>query len=290
MKQFVHAILSATALAALAGCASPDDTLIVIDDPMRDAIQNDIESRVQTYKKEAANNEACVYSSCFAEKMFNSIPAVAQQKKFTTLSYDMQSLDGKMNVSYLFATGRRMKFVVKDNNGKILYAQILNGDAAYSSRDGIEYTPITLEEHINELRLNYDMTMTFANKAKSVSLKDYEFKSGNKTIREAVECEVDDQRCWQFDVEIGDDDYNALISVFISADAMRHQVSNVVKPGDGLAKNPITVKCSRFVVQDGFVFPGFITTDSKDTPQLALKGFAINKTIADIEFEPDMVK
>lgn len=287
MKQFVHAILSAAALATLAGCASPaEEKLFPIDDPMRDQIDKDISTRIQSYQRNVAVNGDCVYSSELAEKMFNAIPAVAQQKKLKTLSYDMESLDGKMKVSYQYALGKRMKFVVKDNNGKVLYAQILNGDKAYNSRDGIEYTAITLPEHINELTLNYDMTMAFANKANKVSLVDQEVKG----VREPMEFKVDGMRCWRFDVEIGDDNYDALVSVFISADANSHQVSNAVKPGNGLEKNPIVVKCSRFVVQEGFVFPGFITTDSKDAPQMTLKKFAVNKPISDLEFEPDMVK
>ena len=66
-------------------------------------------------------------------------------------------------------------------------------------------------------------------------------------------------------------------------------LDNKVMPISGLAKNPITVKCSRFVEGD-FVFPGFITTDSKDAPQMTLKQYAVNKSISDLEFEPDMVK
>lgn len=289
MKQFVHAILSAAALVTLAGCASTEDSLFAIDDPVRDCIEQDIESKIQYYKQINTENKV-VYSSELAEKMFNNIPAVAQQKKMKTLSYDMESLDGKMKVNYFFTTSKRMKFVVKDNSGKVLYAQILNGDKAYSSKDGIAYTPITLPEHINELRLNYDMTMAFAGKAKAVSLVDHEIKCGQKVTREPLEFNVDDQRCWRFDVELGDANYNALVSVFVSADAKGHQISNAIKPGMGLASNPIAVKCSRFVVQDGFVFPGFITTDSKDAPQMTLKKIAINKPISDLEFEPDMVK
>ena len=290
MKQFVHAILSAAALATLAGCASnQEETLFAIDDPVRDAIREDIASRIELYSTTASANKECVYSSPLAKSLFTNIPAVAQQKKFMTLAYDMESLDGKMKVSYLFAPGRRMKFVVRDNSGAVRYAQILNGDKAYSSTDGIEYAPITLAEHINELRLNYDMTMEFARKAGKVTLADYEIKAGANSFREPVEFNVDDQRCWKFDVELGDKDYSALVTVFISADAKKHQISNKVMPISGLAKNPITVKCSRFVEGD-FVVPGFITTDSKDAPQMTLKQYAVNKSISDLEFEPDMVK
>ena len=42
--------------------------------------------------------------------------------------------------------------------------------------------------------------------------------------------------------------------------------------------------------KDGVVFPGFITTDSKDAPQLTLKKYVVNQSISDLEFEPDMVK
>ena len=290
MKQFVHAILSAAALAALAGCASSqEEKLFAIDDPVRDAVEQDIAFRMEMYKAGIAENKTCVYSSPLAKTLFADIPAVAQQKKFMTLAYDMESLDGAMKVSYMFAPGRRMKFVVRDNSGAVRYAQILNGDNAFSSTDGIEYSPITLPEHINELRLNYDMTMAFAQKANKVSLVDYEIKAGKDSIREPQEHNVDDQRCWKFDVEFGDKDYSALITVFISADEKKHQISNVVTPVAGLAKNPITVKCSRFVEGD-FVFPGFITTDSKDAPQLTLKKYVVNQSISDLEFEPDMVK
>lgn len=284
MKQFVHAILSAAALATLAGCASSqEEKLFPIDDPVRDEVAKDVAERIQFYKKNVYDPTESNYNSEFAKEFFNSTPAVAQQKKFRTLSYTMESLDGKMKVSYTFALGRRMKFVVTDNNNKVVYAQILNGDKAYNSNDGVLYKEITLSEHVNELRLTYDMAMAFAKNAQEVTLAEADI-AGKK---EPILVKVDGQRCWMFDVKLGDDDYNALVSVFVSADANRHQIANKVNPGKGLAKNPVTINCSRFFEKDGIVFPGFITTDSKDAPQMTIKNLVVNGPVSDLDFEPD---
>lgn len=284
MKQFVHAILSAAALATLAGCASnQEETLFAIDDPVRDEITKKVDERIQFFKQHTVDPTESDYNSEYAKEFFNSTPAVAQQKKFTSLSYTMESLDGKQKVSYTFALGRRMKFVVKDNNNKVLYAQILNGDKAYNSNDGVLYKEITLDEHVNELRLTYDMAMAFARNAKSVTLAEINMEG----VKEPLIVKVDDQRCWMFHVNLGDENYDALVSVFVTADENRHQVANKIKPGKGLAKDPLTVICSRFFVKDGVVFPGFITTDSKDAPQMTLKDLVVNKTVSDLEFEPD---
>ena len=44
MKQFVHAILSAAALATLAGCATnQEETLFPFEDPLRDEIAKDVD-------------------------------------------------------------------------------------------------------------------------------------------------------------------------------------------------------------------------------------------------------
>lgn len=284
MKQFVHAILSAAALATLAGCASTqEEKLFPIDDPVRDKIAKKVDERIQFFKQHTVDPTESDYNSEYAKEFFNSTPAVAQQKKFRSLSYTMESLDGKQKVSYTFALGRRMKFVVTDNNNKVIYAQILNGDKAYNSRDGVLYKEITLAEHVNELRLTYDMAMAFARNAKSVTLAEI----GMKGVKEPLTVKVDDQRCWMFQVTLGDKDYEALVSVFVTADENRHQVANKIAPGKGLAKNPITIICSRFFVKDGVVFPGFITTNSKDAPQMTIKNLVVNGSVSDLEFEPD---
>ncbi len=284
MKQFVHAILSAAALATLVGCASSqEEKLFPIDDPLRDEIARDVDEKIQFVKENMFDPTESDYSSEFAKDFFNSTPAVAQQKEFRTLSYTMESLDGKMKVSYTFALGRRMKFVVTDSNNKVYYAQILNGDNAYASNDGITYKRITLAEHINELRLTYDMAMAFAKNAKEVTLAEIDMNG----TKEPMTVKIDDQRCWRFDVKLGDSDYEALVSVFVTADEKRHQVANRVVSLKGLAKAPVMINCSRFFVKDGVVFPGFITTDSKDAPQMTIKNLVVNGSVSDLEFEPD---
>ncbi len=286
MKQFVHAILSAAALAALAGCASSSSSqmekLFPIDDPVRAEIEKDVDERIRFYKKNTFDVTESNYSSEFAKEFFNSTPAIAQQKEFSTLSYTMESLDGKMKVRYSFAIGRRMKLVVTDNNNKVLYAQILNGGKAYSSADGVLYKEITLSEHVNELRLTYDMAMAFAKKAKNVALAEINMAGA----KEPLTVKIDGKRYWMFNVTLGDDDYEALVTVFVTPDANRHQIINKITPVDGLAKNPVTVYCSRFFVQDGVVFPGFTTTDGKDAPQLTIKNLVVNGPVSDLDFEP----
>ncbi|MBO5958859.1 MAG: hypothetical protein J6Q65_01930 [Lentisphaeria bacterium] len=292
MKQFVHAILSVAAIATLAGCAAgkPQDTLFGTTDPLRDAARKDIEAKIENFKAEKAES-VCKFSSALAEQEFLAIPAVAQQNGFKTLAYDMESLDGKTKVKYSFATGRRMKVVVTDAAGKVSYAQILNGNDAYTSTDGIEYAKITLPEHLNELRLRYDMAMAFAKNAKNVSLKTFQMKQNGKVIaEEAVEQDLDGERCLKFDIELSNKDYTATVTAYISADKARNQLATAVKQINGLAQPDIMVKCSRFFVQDGIVFPGFITTDSKDAPQMTIKNLTVNGKIPTLDFVPDMVK
>lgn len=284
MKQFVHAILSAAALATLAGCATnQEETLFPFEDPLRDEIAKDVDERIQFYKQHMIDPTESNYSSEFAKEFFTNTPAVSQQKRFRTLSYTMESLDGKKKVRYTFALGRRMKLVVTDNNNKVIYAQILNGDKAYNSTDGVLYKTITLPEHINHLRLIYDMAMAFARNAKDVTLTEI----GMAGAKEPVTFKIDNQRCWKFDVNLGDDNYDALVSVFVTADEKRHQISNIIKPGKGLEKNPFSIACSRFFVKDGVVFPGLITTNSKDDDQMTIKDLVVNGSVSDLEFEPD---
>ncbi|MBQ7400742.1 MAG: hypothetical protein IJW07_01750, partial [Lentisphaeria bacterium] len=77
MKQFVHAILSAAALATLAGCASnQEETLFVIDDPVRDEITKKVDERIQFFKQHTVDPTESDYSSEYAKEFFNSTPAV----------------------------------------------------------------------------------------------------------------------------------------------------------------------------------------------------------------------
>lgn len=302
MKQFVHAILSAAALATLAGCAgstADDNTLFGTRDTLREAMRQDIDTRIEAYKADAAAR-VCTYNTPLAERLFKAIPAVAQQYEFRTLAYDMESLDGKTKVKYYFASERRMKFVVTNDAGKVLYAQILNGDEAYSSKDGIEYTRITLPEHLNELRLRYDMAMDFAGNAKIVNLDSFEAIKGNPATVEPLEQLIDGKRCWRFDISMINKNYNAQIVMYVSADSAKNQLSTSVRQINGLVQPDITLKSSRFFLVDApaptahdknrvikVIFPGYITTDSKDAPQMTIKNLTVNGKIADSEFEPD---
>ncbi len=289
MKRFVHAMLSAAAVAVLASCVSTEDAA-------RQEIIDDLNSYMEAYS-ESPEAENCNFSSESAKEIFEKIPALQQQKNIKYLSFDMESNDGKSVVRSMFAPNEKLKLRFQDEKGKVLLSLILNNKTVYLSSDGIQYKKADAKLTA-ALRFLYDSTVKFPECTKKVEVQTFDaYKFGKKdearkTVKEPLEIMIDGIRCYCFNVSFLSNTYSADLKLYVTADDMMNlvRVESMPKTGlEGTARNQTTIN-SRFFYQDGFVFPGLTQVNNgKTVNEMTMKNISVNKEFPESEFTPDIL-
>lgn len=256
---------------------------------LRRAIRGDIDDYIANWR-ESVEDMPCEFSFIAAENLFLAVPELTQMKDVKTLSYDLESLDGKSTIKNEFARDRKFRRTETDASGKITAAYILNGDKAYVSADGILFKPETDAGIINGLRLDYDLNMDLPRHAKKVgvlSLAVYDFSkdmNSREIAQEPMEIMIDNQRAYRINVRMATRFYAADLTLYVTSNAAHRILRREVKSADGgQDKNAFSSvsSSSRFVKQGKFVFPGF-THESKN-------GKAVDYTVKNVQVNSDSV-
>lgn len=291
MKKITCAFISAMAVAALTGCACSSSC------ETRNIIRDDINAYMEEYGN-SVEVRPCEFSSVSAEKLFAEIPAINQQKNFKTLVMEMESIDGKAKVRTVFAAGEKVKLVISDSNDKIIVSFILKDNKVYRSTDGIEYQ-LADSRIVPGFRLLYDTTMNLAAVTKNVSVQTFDAYNFGKQaakremVKEPLEIMMNDTRCYRIDLSVKTRSYETDLVFYVAADDTRNIIRSESIPGkglEGIAQKQTNLN-SRFLTQNGFVFPGLSTIINGDQQtEMLLKKVTVNQPVPESEFTPDVLK
>lgn len=215
MKKIFQVIAMAATASMIAGCmCSKNCETMTASEEIRDEIEA---------LQETVEVQECKYENDTVKKLFQEIPFLNQQNLLKSLDVVLEANDGSVQYQIMIKRESYAKVITK-KQGRITEVSILNGNTAYTSKDGIEFTEVP----VANMAALYSLFLDFQNNAREVSHPHgktflYDGAKNDKIVHESLEVNVtkDGTRSSQINAVIATRDFTASTLFFCSADALR---------------------------------------------------------------------